>query len=114
MNAPIRPGGHTWADLIAPDEIDPEEMRVDADFYRVFTTPEGQRALAHMHALTTFKRNLPNASDGALREAEAQRRFVAIIEARISRYMNRNKDGGRTNSESGTSGGRQRRRRNAP
>jgi hypothetical protein len=50
-----------------------------------------------------------------LREAEAQRRFVAIIEARIERHSKRDLDGGRTGSGP-TAAGRQRRSRrgNAP
>jgi hypothetical protein len=86
----IRPARHSWDDLTAREEISREEQLVDLCFWSVFRTPDGIRALEFMHLLTTFKRNSPNDSDGALRELEAQRRFVAILEARIERAKKQN------------------------
>jgi hypothetical protein len=86
MNTRIRPNGHNWDDVYSDGEDDAAERAVDARFFVTFTSVEGQKTLEDMHVLTTWKRNQPNASDGALRELEAQRRFVAIIEARIARH----------------------------
>src|SRR5688572_15635776 len=80
------PPEHRWADLHAPRELPREELEADAILYRCFATPEGQAALRVMHLLTTWKRNTPSESDGALRWSEAQRTFVAILEARIARH----------------------------
>lgn len=98
MRSPRRPGqGHSWAELEKADDLPIEEKQIDAIFARTFLTADGQKTLEYFHLLTTFKRSQPNAPEGALREDEAMRRFVAIIEARIARHLKGTKqDGGRT------------------
>lgn len=105
------PKGHRWADLQNPKSDnsaeDAREARADAIFAQVFSTAAGAQALEFMHVLTTWKRNAPVDSDGALRELEAQRRFVAILEARIARHNERVKrQAEKTNG--GTGGPKQR------
>lgn len=95
------PRGHRWAELEETKaELPAEEQEADAVLARAFSTPDGARALELMHLMTTWKRNAVCDSDGALREAEAQRRLVAILEARIARHNGRKiasgkQDGGR-------------------
>lgn len=113
MRTIARARGHVWDDLHAEEPPDQEEIIADAVFYATFSTPEGQRALEYLHIMTTFNRSQPGASDGALREDEAKRRLVAIIEARIARHVKRKPDGGRTGRRTagGTSGQRRSGRR---
>lgn len=97
MKQHTRPAGHSWADIGKTEPLSREEILFDAVCFKVLQTPDGQKLLAYLHEITTFQRNSPNDSDGALRELEAQRRLVAIIEARNARYLKGTKtDGGRT------------------
>lgn len=97
MTRPLRPKGHTWADLDKPEPLSHDEILMDANFARTFGTPDGQKTLEYFHILTTWKRSKPNAPEGALREDEAMRRFVAIIEARIARHLRGTKQDGGSN-----------------
>lgn len=99
------PRGHRWDDLRSePEPPNPEEIEADRTFAETFGTPQGEKALELLHQMTTWRRNRPNDTDGALREIESQRRFVAILEARIARHHERlasamkGEDGGRNKS----------------
>ena len=79
----------THADLHKEPELPAEEIDADRVVFACFMTPEGKALLALMHRLTTFKRNAPTDSDGALRWLEAQRTFVANLEVRAKRHQSR-------------------------
>lgn len=103
----------TWSELEKPVDLAREEMELDRIVHAALQTKEGAALLSVMHRLTTEKRNRREDSDGALRWDEAQRNFVAILEARAARHQQRiaqppktETDGGRSEPQS-----RQRRRR---
>lgn len=87
MTRPAIPRGHRWADLQDDAaEVSLEDLQYDAACAAVQATPDGARMFDLMHRMTTFRVLAPNASDGALRELEGQRRFVAILEGRVERH----------------------------
>lgn len=67
-------------------EAERAKALIDGLHYRVFNTPDGKELLAYLRAITIERRNPQMDSDGALREAEANRNFVANIERRIARH----------------------------
>lgn len=76
---------------IASDTGDSEKRKIELDmlYAAVLDTPDGLKLLDHFRDIT-LERVLPmDAPDGALRELEAQRRFVRAIESRILRHRER-------------------------
>lgn len=101
--------GHTWSEVRAAadaNELSADEKRTDMLHYRVFSTPDGQELLKFMRSETIERRNAPNDSDGALREFEAVRRFVARLEQRIARAIQPSKRRPKATDASGRSDGR--------
>lgn len=67
-------------------ENEKARLHLDALHSRVFSTPDGKHLLAYLRSISIERRNPPGDSDGALRELESKRNFVAHIEARIARH----------------------------
>ena len=62
----------------------PEEAAINASYKSWGATDAGQIVLAHLRQITIEYELGPDASDSALRELEAQRRFVREIERKVS------------------------------
>ncbi|HYD30079.1 MAG TPA: hypothetical protein VEB64_04385 [Azospirillaceae bacterium] len=62
-----------------------------AHFARCFATPDGQRVLAHLRAITTGRALGPEASAAALRHLEGQRQLVRTIAALVRRGLEENR-----------------------
>lgn len=62
----------------------PEEAAIAAAYRKLGTTSEGQIVLAHLRQITIERELGADVSDSALRELEAQRRFVREIERKVS------------------------------
>lgn len=54
-------------------------------FARLFSNGDGQRALAHLRAVTIERRTPPDLPVASLRHLEGQRSLVAAIESLIAR-----------------------------
>lgn len=59
--------------------------RVEIAFARCFAGDEGERALAHLRAVTLERACAPDASDAALRHLDGQRALVLHIQSLIHR-----------------------------
>jgi hypothetical protein len=62
----------------------PRRSSYCAAYRKLGGTSEGQIVLAHLRQITIERELGPDASDSALRELEAQRRFVREIERKVS------------------------------
>lgn len=63
--------------------IDLDEVRMDALFWRLFTSPDGRLALEYLRQLTKEEVVGADATDSALRMKEGQRQLVARIEGMV-------------------------------
>ncbi|MCW9035581.1 MAG: hypothetical protein OQK35_05665 [Alphaproteobacteria bacterium] len=78
-------GGWEWfqsSDLKVNSRTNSDQMQGDAKrfFARCFSTPEGQKVLAHLKTLTLERTLGPNATDSMLRHLEGQRQLVSYID----------------------------------
>jgi uncharacterized protein YnzC (UPF0291/DUF896 family) len=65
-------------------KVPADEAAISAAYRKLGLTPEGQLVLAHLRQITIEYELGPDATDSALRELEAQRRFVREIERKVS------------------------------
>lgn len=92
MNRHVQSGAarprHTIAEAVSGTPLDasPEARALDELHARILGSGDGAKLLAYFRAITIGRLLGADASDGALREAEATRRFVAQIELRIARH----------------------------
>ena len=71
-----------------PDAPDPQrhDLRdIEKSYARLFSTPDGQRVLAHLNAHTFMRALGMDASDQSLRYLEGQRALLAMILRLIER-----------------------------
>lgn len=82
-----RPATDRWADIRGEPstEMTEAQEKIDALHAAVLDTPSGRELVAHWRKVTIDRRDPPLAVDGALRESEACRRFVAKIETSVTR-----------------------------
>lgn len=65
-------------------KVPTDEAAIAAAYKRLGATADGQIVLSHLRQITIEREVAPDASDSALRELEAQRRFVREIERKVS------------------------------
>ena len=81
--------GWDWLEKIgfAPLDDNPEEnskKNLARAFARTFSSPDGERVLAHLRSITFDRYFGPETTESTLRYAEGQRALVACIEAFIN------------------------------
>ena len=82
----LLPGAAEGGFIYSPYHPVRREVReVERAFARLFSTDDGQIALAHLQAATFLRALGPAAADGALRYMEGQRAVVATILRMIER-----------------------------
>ena len=79
-----------WAGLAeaAHAQAPEEARRAEIAFARCFSGDDGERALAHLRAITMERALGPGASDAAIRHLDAQRCLVLHIQSLIERGRN--------------------------